>query len=125
MKIYSFKNKKSFIQKFIHSKMEIGKSKIRPFSTVRPIKHSMGLSLIYGCSPFGVYPYPLDRHSVVPSPTKRNTPKAGHWKSNMLEKLYESLEQRKSFYGKDKVIFKTLLQGKDKGVILIWEGVQI
>ena len=75
-----------------HSKIKIrktkfGKSETGPFSTVRPIKHSMGLSLIYGCSPFGVYPYPLDRHGVVPSPTKRNTPKAGHWKSKMLEKI--------------------------------------
>ena len=74
--------------KIQNQKLKIGnqKSKIRPFSTVRPIKHSMGLSLIYGCSPFGVYPYPLDRHSVVPSPTKRNTPKAGHLKTKLLEK---------------------------------------
>ena len=50
------KNRKSF-----HSNVEFGKSEIKPFSTVRPIKHSMGLSLIYGCSPFGVYPYPFPR----------------------------------------------------------------
>ena len=82
-----------------------------PFSTVRPIKHSMGLSLIYGCSPFGVYPYPLDRHGVVPSPTKRNTPKAGHLKTNMLEKWNKFMRvgtgaKKKAPMEKTKLIFQ-------------------